>query len=339
MSNDNIIDQGLNLNDRDYSDDPAMQRVIRLQEKLEKSKRMVNALKRDREDVLGELTDLREARSVPKSPRNKTTADNADRIRVYAGDLHGMRQDKSAVRAFLDDIKVLNPDEIVFGGDMLECGGFLARHQPIGYVAYCDYTLQEDAKATNWFYDEVQKACPNAVIDIMEGNHDQRIERWVVDQVSANQRDADFLMQLFAPEVLTYTDKRGFGYHKRAGIHEEGLTRGWVSRGNMLIVHELKDGDNAARRGMAKTAANVTAFHTHRSDKSSTVYPTHGLVTSFTVGCLCEMQPMWKHTDPSTWNQSYDVDFVSKKGNFLRVQVPIWRGKSLAASMIERFKN
>jgi len=249
-----------------------------------------------------------------------------------------MRQDNAAVRAFLDDMKVIDPDEIVAGGDMLECGGFLARHQPIGYVAYCDYTLQEDVAALNWFYDEAQQAAPHATWDVMEGNHDQRIERWVVDQVSANQRDGEYLMKLFGPEVLTYTEQRGFRYHKRNVIHQDGLTRGWIERGNMLIVHELKTGANAARSGMLKTASNVTAFHTHRHDRSSTVYPKHGLVTSFTVPCLCEMQPMWKHTDPSEWMQGYDVDFITKQGNFLRVSVPIWRGKSLAGSMIERFK-
>jgi len=331
--------QGMDLNGRDVQADPTMDRVIAMQEKVEAQRRMISALKRDREDALAELTDMRTKRPVPKSPITRRTKEKTEKIRVYAGDLHGMRQDKAAARAFLNDLKVLDPDEVIFGGDMLECGGFLARHQPIGYVAYCDYTLQEDAEGTNWFYDRAQEAAPHATFDVMEGNHDQRIERWIVDQVSANKRDASFLMKLFGPEVLTHIERRGFGYHKRNIVHGEGLTRGWIKRGKMLIVHELRDGENAARNGMMKTAGNVSSFHTHRSDKSSTVYPEHGLVTSFTVGCLCEMQPMWKHTDPSGWNQSYDVDFITKSDAFLRVQVPIWRGRSLAGAMVEKFKS
>jgi hypothetical protein len=48
---------------------------------------------------------------------------------------------------------------------------------------------------------------------------------------------------------------------------------------------------------------------------------------------------MWRHSDPTNWNQGYDIDFITASGNFQRIHVPIWRGESLAGAMVERFKS
>jgi|GEM_PF-764656 len=323
------------------TDDTAMEKVIAAQARANALQREVNALRKDRDGLLSEFTDLQQARPVPTCPK-KPICGVADKVRVYAGDLHGMRMDKECVAAFLSDIKTLDPDEIVLGGDMLECGGHLAKHQPIGYVALCDYTYQEDIRATNWFLDELQTAAPRARIIYLEGNHEQRVERWCVDQALANQRDAGFLRQAYGPATLLRLDERGITFYSQSEIHGDGLNRGWVSLGNMMVVHNpfgiSGGGKNAASKAVGKTAGNVTYFHTHTWDQSPQVFPVIGLVAGFCPGCLCEMQPMWKHSDPSGWNQGYDIDFISARMNFQRIHVPFWHGESLAGSMIERVK-
>jgi hypothetical protein len=99
-------------------------------------------------------------------------------------------------------VKVLDPDEIVLGGDIVECGGWLAKHQPIGYVAYCDYSYQEDIGAANWFLDELQKAAPRAEIHYIEGNHEDRVERWIVEDKGTLGGDGgDVLVDQLAADV------------------------------------------------------------------------------------------------------------------------------------------
>ena len=316
-----------------------MQKVIAAQAAANTLKREVAALRKDRDGLLSEFTDLQRARPVHKSPVKRRTAPATEIVRVYAGDLHGMRMDREAVAAFLSDVRTLDPDEIVLGGDMLECGGHLAKHQPVGYVAMCDYTYQEDVGATNWFLDELQKAAPHARIEYLEGNHEHRVERWCVDQAMANQRDAEFLRQVYGPATLLRLADRGIKFYPQADVHEEGLTRGWIMRGKMYLAHNIGEGKNAAAKAVDKAGYNVTYFHTHSFDSSPRVFPQVGLVMAFSPGCLCEMQPMWRHSDPSGWNQGYDIDFIAASGNFQRIHVPIWRGESLAGAMIQRFAN
>ena len=331
--------ESIGLTGKDVSSDPAIEKVIAAQAKVYELQRVNKALRRDREDLLAEYQYAQSARKLPPRKRARAGKKRADSVRVSAGDVHGMRMDKAAVNVFLSDLAMLDPDTVVLGGDIAECGGWLAKHQPIGYVALSDYTYQEDIGASNWFLDEVQKAAPHAEIHYLEGNHEDRVERWCVDQTMANQRDAQFLRDAFSPAALLRLNDRGIKYYRRSEIYGDGLPRGWIKLGKMFYTHELGASSNAARQAVLKTAGNVTYFHTHREDTATIVYPSVGMVKAFCPGCLSEMQPIWKHSDPTNWSQGYALDVIAKSGNYQRIHVPIWRGESLAGAMVERFRS
>lgn len=339
MTPSNPIDGTIPLKGKHVTSDLAMEKVISVQAEMEKMRRMVEALKKDRKDLLGEFQDMRNARPVPRSPAPESKPAKADIVRVSAGDTHGMMMDKSAVAAFLRDVKTMSPDVIVLGGDIVECGGWLAKHQPVGFIALCDYSYQEDINAATWFLDELQEAAPKAEIHYIEGNHEDRVERWCVDQSMSNGRDADFLRTAFSPSSLLRLAERGIQYYRRSVIYGEGLPRGWFRLGKMLFTHELGASANAARDAVSKSAANVTYFHTHREDTATRVFPGVGICKAFNPGCLCLMQPVWQNSNVTDWSQGYAVDFIAKSGNFQRIHVPIWKGESLATSMIERFRS
>ena len=48
-----------------------------------------------------------------------------DQIRVVFGDTHGSSLDAVAAAAFLADVQMLQPDEMIHLGDAVNCGGFL----------------------------------------------------------------------------------------------------------------------------------------------------------------------------------------------------------------------
>jgi len=328
----------IDLEGKDVSSDPVMEKVIEAKAKIKELQREVKALKKDREQLYEEYIDFQKARDIPVCKNTKVSG-KAHKARISVGDLHGMRMDSAAVQAFLLDVKTLAPDEIVLGGDMIDCGGWLAKHQPIGFVAETDYSYQEDIQATNWFLDELQAAAPEAVIHYLEGNHENRVERWCVDQTQAHKRDADFLKSAFSPAALLHLADRKIKYYERSEIYGEGLPRGWVKLGKMYFTHELGKSKNAARDAALRTAGNVTYFHTHREDSATVVFPSVGVIKAFCPGCLCQMQPLWKHSEPTNWSQGYSIDFIGEDDTFQRVQVPIWRGKSLAQSMIQRLQS
>jgi len=331
--------KGVKLEGRNVSGEQAIGRVIDLQARMEELRKETTALRNDRKDLLAEYQDMRNARPVPVFGSARAKPTKADRVRVSFGDVHGMRADAVAVRAMLADVQRLDPDEVVIGGDMIDCSGWLAKHQALGFVADLDYTYQEDVAAGNAFLDALANAAPHATVHYIEGNHEDRVERWVVDTVLSNRRDAEFLRALVSPQSLLRLADRGVTYYRRSEIYGDGLPRGWIRLGKMFFTHSLTYSKNAARDAAAKTAGNVTYFCTHREDTASIVFPSVGLVKAFNPGCLCQMQPIYRHSDPTTWSQGYAVDYIAKSGNFQRIHVPIWRGESLAVAMVERFKS
>lgn len=330
--------KSISLRGRNVTGDDIVKKLIVSEAKAHDREVQWKALKKERDELLSEFTDFRNARPVAKAPAACRTG-KADRVRVSVGDVHGMMMDKAAVAAFLADVKVLDPDEIVLGGDILECGGWLAKHQPIGFIALSDYSYQEDVRAANWFLDELQKAAPNAVVHYIEGNHEDRVERWVVDTTMAHKCDSEFLLKAFGPVSVLRLAERGINWYGRHDIHVKGAPRGWIKLGKMFYTHSLTYSKNAARDAVGKTAGNVTYFCTHREDTATIVFPSVGICKAFNPGCLCSIQPVWRHSDPTSWSQGYAIDLISKSGNFQHIQVPIWDGESLAGAMIERFKS
>lgn len=321
---------------QNVSSEDAIRRVIDAKAKLKEALDEVAALKKDREELLAEYSDMVNRRTVAMSPAEPRKHMAGDSIRVSCGDLHGMRADQDAASAFLSDLKMLDPDEIVLGGDILECGGWLAKHQPVGFIALSDYSYQEDVGAANSFIDAVQDAAPRAMIHYIEGNHEERVERWIVDEVMSNKRDAQFMHDLVSPRRLLQLDRRGIRYYSRSDVYGEGLPRGWLRLGKMCFTHELGKSQNAANDAVRKAGSNVTFFHTHRADTYTVVFPGVGLCAAFNPGCLCLMQPVWQNSDPTNWSQGYSIEYISKSGNFQQVNAKIWRGESLATSIIKR---
>ena len=220
---------GFDLSAKRVSSDEAFKEVAGARASAAASKRELAAVTRDRNELLKEYEGLLTAKypAPHKQPPRLKKVESI--VRVTVGDLHGYSMDREAADAFLADLKMWKPNEIVLGGDMVDCGGFLAQHQALGYVAQTDYTFQEDIAAGNWFLDEVQKAAPNAVIHYLEGNHEDRIERWIVDQTMRNSRDSEFLRRLLGPDVLLRLEARGIHYYRRSQVYVKGLPPGWMN--------------------------------------------------------------------------------------------------------------
>jgi len=289
--------------------------------------------------LLREFEDFRSARRQPpvqKPPKKR--GKSKSKIRVTVGDLHGMRMDRPAVNAFLHDLKALNPEEILLGGDMVEAGGWCAKHQPIGFQAAADYSYQEDIEAAAWFLDEVQARAPHATIKYIMGNHEDKVERLITDMTMVHTRDMEFMMNTWSPGALLQLKERGIEYYDRHRVHEDGMPPGWIKWGRIFYTHELAGGKNAARSSLLQTAANVVYFHTHAFDEAAINFPGVGLVKAWNSGCLCERQPVWRHSNPTGWNHGYGLEFIEPSGEFLRIHVPISDGHSFAGTMLDKLK-
>jgi len=286
------------------------------------------------EAQLEQATAARRPKKLAKARQSKSK--RGDKVRMLMGDLHGSYRDENAVARVIADAKTLQPDEIILGGDMVDCGGFLAQHHTLGYVAELAYTYEEDLSHAAQFLDALAAVAPNASIEYLEGNHESRVERWAITQALKSKGDAEWLVRQVSPEHQLGLKGRGIPYYRVSEYHDGLSIPGWIKRDKIYITHAISFAKHAAAQALAKTAGNVVFFHSHRADAFTTNLVHGGTVSAWNPGCLCGSQPLYRHSNPSGWSQGYAVQFLAKSGNFLHLQVPIIEGESLLAPLLSR---
>lgn len=309
--------------------------LLQAQQKLAKAERELKeerAKRKDAEKVLErqlvQIEQMRKPRVTfqPSKPR-KTKA--GDFCRLIIPDTHGAHIDPKAAAALLADMEVLKPREVILLGDHLDCGGFLAQHHVMGFVAETEYSFGDDVGACNQFFDQVQQRSPDARYDYLCGNHEARIEKWCVTQTLRHTRDAKYLRSLFSPQAVLSLDKRRIAYHTLYQYHDGLPVQGAIKRGKCHFVHGISHAKHAAAETLAKFGGCVGFGHTHRVDSHVTTLVGPGLIGAWGFGCLCVLQPYYMHGRPSGHSHAYGVQLVSAEGEFITLQVPIVNGVSL----------
>lgn len=257
-------------------------------------------------------------------------------IRVIIPDSHGSATDLSAAGTFLADLKTLAPREIVMLGDHVDCGGFLAQHHTLGYVAQTDYSYCDDIAAANNFLNGIQTAAPKAAIHYIEGNHERRVETWCVTQTLRHSKDCEMLRQAFAPEYLLHLKQRGIRYYRQAEHYDGVRVPGAIRLDNCFFWHGVSAAKQAASVNITQFGGNVVYGHTHRTQADSRRPVAKGDIGAWCPGCLCKQQPLWQHTRPTDWTLGYGVQIVDSRGDFLHINVGIVDGRSLLMPLLNQ---
>lgn len=276
---------------------------------------------------------LLSARDSKKPTKIKSKAPRArrkkDTIEVSTGDWHGNKVDPQAFAALLRDVKAIQPDRVVLGGDILDCGGYLAAHHTQNYIAETQDSYDDDINMANQLLDQFQEATNGCETHYVEGNHEARVEKNILTQlVRANSRDLERRRKQDAAEFVLNIKERGIKFYSYSGFHGDGLARGWIKLDNLLFTHKISTAKNAVRTAVEKAAANVMFFDTHRAGYSPVRKLGTGLIAAWNTGCMCKFQPLYMNTNPSEWNHGYCVRFISPSGAFQVINVAIDEGRS-----------
>jgi predicted phosphodiesterase len=309
--------------------------LIRARGEIQRLKDETASLRR----IMGALdrSNWSEPRTLP-STKKVPVGKKKSFLRVVLSDSHGSYLDREIWKHVYTDICSLQPSSIVLLGDHVDCSGFLSRHHTLGFLSEGTYSYEEDISAANGFLDDIQKACPGAEIHYMEGNHEDRIERWVMTVVNRSQQDAEFLRKQVSPEYLLELEKRGIKYYRRGVFHMGFQVGGLIKLGKCLFAHEGSRGQNAAMKMLNIYATNIVFGHTHRQDSAVTYKPGVGQISAHNPGCLRNRQPTWYDKVPTGWSQGYAVQLVRDDGSFLHVNVPVDEGGSLLASFTDKLR-
>lgn len=320
-------------------------RMQELKDKVEAGGKMASVMEENRylkaqlSQTVQQLEDARKTKGLVIP--NRTEKQLPDTFaRLFVTDTHGSHADVHALSAFFSDIAGVDIREIVFGGDGLECGGWLMQSHALGYVAQLDEVCyEEDVAAANDLLDRLQSTCPKAKIYYMEGNHEWRVERWCVDICEGHKRNAEFLMRAIAPYSVLNLEKRGIEYFRRSDKYCGLDTPGVLKLGKSFFVHESSTASHAASKALDKFAGCVFYGHTHRADFSTTRLVNVGLVSAWNPGCMCVLQPRWRHSDPTGWTHGYMLQIVNRRDDtFHAVHVPIYKGRSYLNTLLKTVK-
>lgn len=255
-------------------------------------------------------------------------------LRVIVPDSHGSSIDPDAERAFIGDLKKLDPDEVILLGDHVDVSGIYSTH-PNGYIKDIEYSYEEDIAACAKFLDAIQRNAPRADIDYLEGNHENHVHRWVA-RTYLNAKDAKAVKGLLAPEAKLKLKSRGIRYYEMSEMYHGLSVRGVIKKGKCYFIHGLSAAKNATGVHLDKFGACVVHGHKHVAQSTSKRTVAADAIGAWCPGTLSVLAPLYLHTSPSDWSHGYAIQLVNNTGTFLHVQVPIVKGKSMLKPLMER---
>jgi len=252
-------------------------------------------------------------------------------IRVILPDSHGNHIDWAAAYAAVGDIKRLAPHEIIFLGDHLDCGGTFNAHQRT-YVREMTESYEDDSDAANAFLDAIQKVAGGCDAHYLEGNHEQHVERWAARSMHVL-KDAEGLVKRYGPMAVLRLRDRGIRYYRRSETYQGLSIPGTIKLGKCFFTHGISHGSNAAAEHLRRFGANIVYGHCHRAEsRVERTVSSDGFIGAC-PGTLALLQPLYMHTRPTSWSHGYAVQHVLPSGEFMHLNVPIIKGRSLLSEL------
>lgn len=256
-------------------------------------------------------------------------------IRVIVPDSHGSLVDKKALQAFLRDLASLDPQEIVFLGDHVDCSAAFSSHKK-NSLEDLEYSYKQDVAKANDFLDSIQMLVPKAKCYYLQGNHEFRVEKWASNTFE-NHEDADYVTSLLDPAVLLNLKDRGIEYFRMHTMYHGLSIPGTIKLGKCYFTHGVTACKHSAAAHVERFGANVVFGHIHRAQSHIIRTVASGEIGGWSPGTLAKLQPIFMHTNPSNWTHGYGLQFVNQKtGTFLHTNVPIVKGASLLLDLTSR---
>jgi hypothetical protein len=201
-------------------------------------------------------------------------------------------------------------DCIILNGDILDFYGLSDFSKDPSKPKF-----RKEIELGKWFLNELRQAFPKAQIYYKIGNHEMRLERWLMVK---------------APEILDCEEFRldillEFAKHHVILIDKYTV----IKAGNLNIIHghEYKGagGVYPAKYIYGKSKVNTICGHYHRSstylDKNMDGHY-HG---GFSTGCLCELSP--DYMPYNEWVHGFAVVTMKPGGNFSVQNLTIENGE------------
>ena len=248
----------------------------------------------------------------------------AKRVMVLP-DLHVPHHDPAALACALATARVWDPDVVVVLGDWLDAALFSA-HAKISLAEDCAHGfLTAEVGPVNAILDELQsrgRGKRGRELVYLEGNHEQRIERWAAN--AGGKLGAD-LYKLASPQRLISrrVDAEGHSQGPRARfswipyIGEGAYSHYQIAPGSaeispLLAIHGWSWGANFAAANMSRARnVSIVCGHTHRAQSVTGRDPlTRCTIKSWSPGCLAQLVMPYAANAPNDATHGLSLVYV-----------------------------
>lgn len=237
---------------------------------------------------------------------------DGDKLVLVASDFHAQYTDKFALRVFLDTAKRLQPDVICLNGDVLDLYD-LSRFPK-------DPTTPRDVQGEiNFIVNAILKPCrevaPNAQIDFIEGNHEWRLIKYLMDQAPglAGLECLEFGKLFHLDEFeINLVARKAF---RRQIVKDRQKFENYAIYGDgaLLVTHGTSTGSNPAKAELDKWQHNGISGHLHRPMMQSAGNGLVGTRTWCITGCMARTSLSRQYMEtPAGWVNGFAYAEIHK---------------------------
>jgi predicted phosphodiesterase len=220
---------------------------------------------------------------------------------LILSDIHIPYHDEVAVKAAVEYGKKQKPDIVILNGDI---GDFYAVSRHDKDPRRC---LAEEIDAVRQFLFWLRKQFPKARIIYKIGNHEDRMERFLVKNAPVLLGTSDFEI----PKLLRFDDM------KIECVGSLNLIR--LGKLSIYHGHELPQGMsspvNPARGMWMRVQETLLAGHWHRvSEHTEKTGISNRISSCWSTGCLCDMSP--SYCIVNKWGHGFAIVETQADGEF-----------------------
>lgn len=267
---------------------------------------------------VGTVNSARNALSQQPAPRPSGSPEPARTggmdLTVFLSDLHVPYHDRATLDAVFTFIREVRPSHVYLNGDV--CDAYqLSRYDkdPNRLLG-----IQDDLDALDRMLTDLRSAAPDAEIIWTEGNHENRLLRYL------NQHPEIANLTALRPENLFGVEKHRLRWIPQAVTHQHhGFV---VTHGSVVRRYSSYSAKGQFERYNTSGISGHThrvGMYRHRSFDSDHVW--------YEQGCLCELNPTYVIGTPD-WHQGFGVgQFLGRRFQVSIVQVVehrfLWDGQ------------
>lgn len=234
-------------------------------------------------------------------------------------DVHVPDHDRRLWASWLDWCRDEKPQEVIIGGDFLELES-CSEHGGVARPAL----LTEELAAGKEALADIRRANPNARLTYLEGNHETRLTRKVINKLP----DLDGAVTI--PEALELK-KLGVSWHKYGDV---------IMRGKLGVTHGWWCNEHHAAKHLRKAKCSIAYGHTHRPQVFTDGGVDGDVNGAFGMPCMRSLNADWVNGAPTGWIQGFGVFYVQPNGLFTPYMVLafdgafVWGGKPYGGAEI-----